>query len=482
MPPRTAETDALKLGNNAYAQFVGLYYDNRVAFVEKVFKVTLEDWQKEILEALDSGKQRVAIRSGHGVGKTALLSWVLVHFAVTRYPQKSVCTAPTSAQLFDALAAETKRWFLALPNAFRELFEIQSDRIILKSAPTDSFISFRTSRAESPESLQGVHSKHVLLIADEASGIPEQIFESAGGSMSTKGAITLLTGNPTRINGYFWKCFHKTKDRWFTRKVTCFQSSQVDKEWIQEIADAYGPDSNVYRVRVLGEFPRDDDDTCIPLYLIEDAVARDIKQVDSAPVVWGLDVARFGDDRTVLVKRKGNVILDFPEKWKMLDTMQTVGRIKHAYDTTSRAERPVEILVDVIGIGAGVVDRGRELGLPIVAVNVAESPSVMDSTALRLRDELWLEAKKWFERRDCKIPNDEELILELASVKMQFTSANRIKIESKDQMKKRGLRSPDVADAFILTFGHNASVASGSTEIYRWRTNINERIDTSWIP
>ena len=220
----------------------------------------------------------------------------------------------------------------------------------------------------------------------------------------------------------------------------------------------YGEDSNAFRIRVLGEFPRSDDDTIIPMELLESAKNRDVVFNPDAEVVWGLDVARFGSDSSVLCKRKVNVVTDLT-RWRNLDLMQLTGAVVAQYEGTDFKERPSEILVDSIGLGAGVVDRLRELGLPARGINVSESPA-LGQTYLNLRAELWHKAKAWLEKRDCKLPNNEDLIAELATVRYQFTSNGKIKIESKDDIRRRGMKSPDMADAFVLTFASDAAVAS----------------------
>ena len=166
-----------------------------------------------------------------------------------------------------------------------ELLETKTDRIFLKASPTEAFISCRTSRAETPEALQGVHSENVMLLCDEASGIPESVFESAGGSMSGDNATTILLGNPTRSSGFFFDTHHRMADSWWTRKVSCIDSPRVSKEYIEEMKIRYGEESNAYRVRVLGEFPASEDDTVIPLSLVVDAQNRDIQLDKKANVI-----------------------------------------------------------------------------------------------------------------------------------------------------------------------------------------------------
>ena len=467
--------------SNPYADFVERYSYDRLGFVENVLGIEPEPWQKDALQALDSGELRLSIRSGHGVGKTAFLSWAIVHFVLFRYPSKCVVTAPTFSQLFDALAAECKRWVHKLPVAVQDLLDVRGDRITLKGAPAEAFVAFRTSREEQPEALQGVHADHVMLIVDEASGVPEAIYQAAGGSMSTKGAITILAGNPLRASGYFFSTHRMWSDRWWTRRVSCTESSRVDPSFPREIEASYGRDSNAYRIRVLGEFPNDDEDAFMPLYLVEAAIARDIEEPDyRVTCSWGLDVARFGNDDSALARRRGSYVYPV-EHWHGLDAMQLVGKVKHLYDDTPRLMRPTDIFVDAIGIGAGVADRLRELELPAVAVNVAESPS-MEGPYHRLRDELWGRCRNWLSSRTTRLPDDRKLVTEMTVPRMQYTSTGKIRLESKDELRRRLSWSPDRADALVLTFGNDYGVASGLTvgSSSSWRRPAR-KANTSWV-
>jgi phage terminase large subunit len=444
--------------NNPFIQFITLYRTDPVLFVKEVLGVEPDEWQQDFLNAVASGERKISIRSGHGVGKSTTASWAMLWFLLTRYPVKVVVTAPTSAQLYDALFAELKRWVKELPQPIQELLDVKQERIELKASATEAFISARTSRAEQPEALQGVHSDNVMLVADEASGVPEAVFEAAAGSMSGHNALTILLGNPVRSSGFFFDTHNRLKDEWWTRRVSCIDSTRVSKEYVEDMKSRYGEESNAYRIRVLGEFPRSDDDTIIPMELLESAKHRDTRAYEDAPIVWGLDVARFGSDSSVLCKRQSNVVQTL-ERWRNLDLMQLTGAVVAQYEACDHKNRPAEILVDSIGLGAGVVDRLRELKLPCRGINVSESPA-MGGTYLNLRAELWHKAKAWLEKRDCKIPNNEDLIGELATVRYTFTSNGKIKIESKDDIRRRGLKSPDMADAFVLTFASDAATIS----------------------
>jgi phage terminase large subunit len=412
---------------------------------------------------------RVAIRSGHGIGKTAFLSWLILWWVLTRSPSRIACTANTASQLSDILWAEVAKWHRRMPDGLKELIEVTSAKVELTGQ--DSFAVARTARRETPEALQGFHSQNMLFLVDEASGVDDIIFEVGEGAMSTEGAKTVMTGNPTRTSGYFYEAFNKMKDSFFTMKVASQDSTQVGPKFIDDMIKKYGEDSNIFRVRVLGEWPEADDDVVIPLHLLQSAATRDQVAADTTPVVWGLDVARFGTDKSALCKRKGNVVTEPIKSWRNKDLMEMCGIILNEYETTTWSDRPVEILIDSIGLGAGVVDRLTELDLPVRGINVAESASMGERYG-RLRDELWFLGKEWFETRECAIPEQDELIDDLSKPRFTFLSNGKLKVEGKDEMKRRGLNSPDLADAFCLTFASRASIAkSGSA--YKWNKSIN---------
>lgn len=472
------------------AQWMQDYRNDVIRFVEEVLGATPQPWQREVLTAYNSRVRRISVRSGHGVGKTTVLAWLMVHHQLFFFPQKTVVTAPTAQQLWDALWAEYKTWVTKLPTVIGELLEMKADRCEYIPAPSASFVSARTSRAEQPEALQGVHSDFVLLIGDEASGIPEAVFEAAAGSMSGHNAITVLAGNPVRGQGFFFDTHGKlagdgTNGTWWTRKVPCAESNYVTADFAPDMARRYGEHSNAYRVRVLGEFPVSDDDTIIPFESVESAFDRDIVVPKTAVVIWGVDCARFGNDRSTLAKRQTRQLMEPILIWHKLDTMEVAGRVKKEWDETPQWLRPVEINVDAIGIGAGVADRLRELGLPARAINVSEVPSAQNADKYdRLRTELWFKMKEWFAGRDVKLPgyyktnrdkDRDDLVEELTKPKYKFLpGSSKIKAESKDEMRKRGMVSPDLADAFALTFASDAiTLAQGRAGSTSWRQKLS---------
>ena len=426
-------------------------------FAKEVLGAKPTEQQWEASRALVE-RRRVSIRSGHGTGKSAFLAWCPPWFMSCYFPCKIPCTAPTAHQLTDVLWAELAKWHRQLKERFPVIghqFDWKSDHFTLVTHPQESFAVARTSRPENPEALQGFHSENLLFLIDEASGVPEQVFQVAEGALSTDGAFVVMAANPTREDGYFHDSHHKRRDAWACLHWDGETSPLVSKQYIDEMRAKYGVDSPIYQVRVKGNFAAAIDGV-IPLSLCEEAKARDVQPIASADERWGLDVARFGDDSTALAKRKGNVQLEPTREWFGKDTMQTVGLLKNEYD---RAKvKPSVIAIDVIGLGAGVVDRALELGLPVHGVNVAESPSVEDRY-MRLRDELWFKGREWLAARDCKLADDDALIAELTTPKYRIESNGKIKVESKDEMRKRGVASPNRADAWLMTFA-NAGAAN----------------------
>jgi phage terminase large subunit len=411
---------------------------------------------------------RVCIRSGHGTGKTSWLAAMVDWWINTRTPALVACTAPTQSQLSDGLWRQASIMQMAKPEGFRAQTEILSDKIRLREAPEINYATARVARKESPVAFQGFHDKNMLLVADEASGVDDKIFEVGEGALTTPGAKLILTGNPTQASGYFYTAFRDpefVKFHWNTEELAkANPGGYISLKFAERVAAKWGRDSDVYRIRVLGDFPLSDGDAIIPRAWIEAAQGRLVMPIEVRPV-WGLDVAYYGDDKNALVKRLGNVLLEPPKWWAKADTMQTAGRVVREFaDAREKGEDPEYIYIDKIGYGAGVYDRLREQGLPVVGINVSESPAIKEKYT-NLRAELWFRAREWFEDLSCRLPDAAEtengvaretmqdFIDELSGVKFKIRESNgKLQAESKDDMKKRGLMSPNLADAFILTF------------------------------
>lgn len=461
--------------------------------VREVFRAKPDDWQADVLCDFGRGERSVAIRSAHGPGKTCVVAWAIWAMLLTRFPQKTIATAPTKGQLFDGLFTEVLAWGDKLPPELRDLYLMKGgNRIELIASPANSFFTARTARPETPEALQGIHSEHVLLVGDEASGIPEPIFEAGAGSMSGEHATTILLGNPIRSTGLFFDVFNKQLEGWKRYHVraasvdwpTGIPSERVRPKFVREMAERYGEESNAYRTRVLGEFPKGDDDTVISFELVESARNREIETLDTMPYVWGIDVARFGSAINALVARNRRGVTRV-DTWEGVDLMQTSGRIKAKWDALLPGDKPYCILIDVNGLGGGVVDRLTELGLPVRGINVGEAAAIKDRF-LYLRDELWWRGREWLEQRDVMLPTGtmgkrdpvERMCKELTLPRYTYQSSGKIKVESKAELKKRGHASPDIADAFMLTMAEDISVLQSGYSAFggaAWNEDLPDR-------
>ena len=238
--------------------------------------------------------------------------------------------------------------------------------------------------------------------------------------------------------------------------------------------EQYGIDSNVVLVEVMGQFPRADDQTIISAELVRAAMNRDVELTASEPIVWGVDIARMGNDASAICKRQGNTVFEI-KTFKQLDLMELCGVITNEYNTTPTSAQPVEVCLDAGGLGIGVYDKLNEEGtVPVRAVNVSEAPSVK-GTYLNLRVELWFNIRDWLMRRDCSLPKDEALFAELIAPQYDFNSVGKIRMESKQQMRRRGIASPDRADALALSFA-SAGTAFSGTGAASWRTRLQSRV------
>jgi phage terminase large subunit len=293
--------------------------------------------------------------------------------------------------------------------------------------------------------------------------------------MSGHNACTVLAGNPVRVSGLFFDTHNKLSNLWTTIHISCVGHPRIAQDFIDDMKARYGEDSNDYRVRVLGEFPLSNADTVIPYELMALALTRDVRPLMVKPV-WGLDCAGQGSDKSALCKRQGNVIIEPVIEWKGLDTMELVGRVHLAYKATPALTQPNEIAVDAIGLGAGVADRLMEMGLPARGVNVSETAALSDKYR-NVRAELAFTAREWFEKRDVNIANDSRLGAELVDIRYKPTSTGKIQIESKDDMRRRGVKSPNLADAFFLTFAADATAALyGSKNSKTWKEALTRTI------
>lgn len=459
--------------NQAWEIIKRTYRDNPEGFVRDLLLAEPDPWQCLALSSISESNQgRVSIRAGHGVGKTAYTAFLIIWHIVCHFPQKTIISSPSEGQLKNAIFPEIKKWMYKLPEEILSLFELQVDRILLKGHEHESFVSARTCSKENAQSFAGVHCEDgsVLMVFDEASVIPEEVYEVASGSMSGPVCHMVLISNPTKNSGRFYNTHHKlSKDAkipvasaWNTIHVSSLDVPRATHH-AQDFRDEYGLNSNAYRVRVLGEFPSQEDDVLIPAWVVDAATKRDVSVDPQAPLIFGVDLARFGEDRSVLIKRRGNVVLD-AIAWEGIDLMQSAYRIKAEADK----DNPAEICIDSNGLGAGTADRLRELGYPVYDVNVSERTS-MNEGARYLRDDLWLQVRDWLKTLTVFLPPIDRLLEDLKTPTYSFDDKDKLVVESKKMMRKRHLPSPDYADALCMSFAGMACLIGGRAPLWSSR-------------
>lgn len=456
-----------------------------IRFVREVIGVEPTEQQKQLLNAIVSNNA-IAVRSGHGTGKSASLSWLVLWFLLTRPNAKVICTAPTRRQLFDVLWAEISLWVkkARLKLMLDELLSIQSE-VIRVGDRKDWFaravaINVQSSAEEQAEALAGYHAKHLLCIIDEASGIPDPVFRPIEGYMTGEDNKVVLAGNPTRTEGYFWRVFNDGAfgDGFVRLHWSSVDSPLVSRDWIERMKLRYGEGSTEFRVRVLGEFPVVGEMELVPREWIDRACYVELPEIayQSEPVI-GIDVARFGVDETAVVERRGAFVTGVWTK----SGMDTIEIVDWVIELLSDRELPKAILVDVSGgLGAGVADLlRRRFGPVVLDVNVGVHSFDRERFVL-LRDELWWKLREAFEAGQLYIPaGHEKLKRQIMSVTYQIDGRQRIRIVSKAELKKKGLPSPDCADALCLTFYLEPYVGVGAGDS-AYRAQSRTKYALSW--
>ena len=425
-------------------------------------------WQTNILELIGkhvregrsaqdavSTALQIAVASGHGVGKTALVSWIILWFISTRVAPQIVVTANTSAQLSTKTWRELAKWHkLAIHG---DWFQWTATKFYKKDRPEDWFAAAIPWSKERAEAFAGTHEKHVLIIFDEASGIEDVIWETTEGAMTTPGAMWIAFGNPTQNTGRFRECFRKFRHRWITIQVDSRQAKMADQTKLKQWVDDYGEDSDFVRVRVRGVFPRAGMSQLISLELVEAAFKRDATMVPEeyqhAAILVSTDVARFGDDKSVVIIRQGRKI-HYYEEYRELDGPQLAYRTIEAIDWAREelGRDPDGVFIDAVGVGVSVVDHMNLLNYSIIEVGAGESAGD-DRKYFNKRAEMWCGMRDWLKAGGA-LPNknEQEITDDLTGPQYGFAKEMKIQLEKKEDMKDRGLPSPDFGDALANSF------------------------------
>ena len=418
---------------------------------------TLREFGEKLRAGGDAGCLiQKAIRSGHGIGKSAfvgmIVDWALSTMARTR----GVVTAMTEPQLRTKTWSEMAKWHSM--SLSQHLFEVQGRSIIAKGVDKSGQELSRLWRIDAipwsvhaPSAFAGLHNlgRRILLIFDEASEIDDEIWRVSRGALTDKDTqiIWLVMGQPTQTSGQFFSCFQG--DEWSHRTVDSRESRFSNKAVIARWAEDYGEDSDFFRVRVRGLPPRAGISNFIPVDLVEVARKREVERSMwiSMPKRMSVDPARFGDDSSVVTVRQGQKLI---KQWfySGLDGPDLASRV--VLEAWGEHRDITGCSVDAIGIGASCCDAlARVNGFPLLEVNVS-APSTEDGEYTNLRAQLYGHLRKWL--ATAEIPDDQELQDQLCSIKYGFDGKSRIQLQSKRDLKAEGYPSPDKADSLSLSF------------------------------
>lgn len=426
-----------------------------------------DEWQTRVLSAvrdqIQAGKSfsevfRLAVASGNGIGKSCLVAWLCLWAVSTMADTRGVVTANTDTQLRTKTFAELAKWFNLC--IFRPWFDMSATSITSRQPGHEKTwrIDAVPWSENNPEAVAGMHNKgkRLLIVFDEASGIADSIWEAIEGAQTDKDTqiMWLCFGNPTRNTGRFYECFNRYRHRWIHWNVDSRTAIASNKEQIQQWVDDYGEDSDFVKVHVRGVFPSSSAMQFIPRAVVDDAAKRPLPHVDYTRMVAiiGVDVARFGDDQSVITIRFGlEARSTARRRFRNLDGWDLGAKVAELYnELKGRGVRKIIINVDAGGVGASPIDWLRRNGYPVNSINFGSAPTNKQRFK-NLRAEMWARMRDWLEAGGC-IDDDEDLISDLTGVEYGYTPTNQLLLEKKEDMKARGLPSPDNADSLALTF------------------------------
>ncbi len=445
---------------------IKLYRKNPVLFAKEVVCFTPDEWQSGVLMDVATAP-KVSVRSGQGVGKTSIEAVIALWFLSCFPMSRVVATAPTARQLNDVLWAELSKWISKSP-LLKALLKWTKTKVEVRGYSERWFATART--ATTAENMQGFHEDNMLFIIDEASGVSDEIIEAILGTLSGKNNKLLMCGNPTKTSGVFFDSHNRDRALFKTYRVSSLDCPRTNKENINAMLEKYGRNSNFARVRIYGDFPEQEDDVFITLSALERS-ANTVIDEKPVPVTVriGCDVARYGDDKTIIGVKVDEKV-SFYEKAQGQDTMRTADNIALCYkkliDRYSQYKGKIIVTVDDGGVGGGVVDRlrrickadpktyGRMKVVPVKFGMRIRHRYYYDTTTYMMAvvKELLSDTDKNGEAKPIELvlPKYDDLIAQLSCRKYTMTENSVIKIESKKEMKARGLPSPDEADCVLL--------------------------------
>lgn len=456
--------------------------------MREVLGVEPDAWQVDVLRAFPH-KQRMAMKACKGPGKSAVLSWLAWNFLVTRPHPKVIATSISGDNLADGLWTEMAKWQARSP-LLQGAFTWTKTRITANDHPETWFMSARQwaktgNKQQQADALAGIHADYVLFILDESGGIPEAVMATAeGGLASGIDTKILQAGNPTHLEGPLYSACTSESHLWHVTEITGDpddpkRSPRVSAQWAREQIEKYGKDNPWVLVNVFGKFPPASINTLLGPDEVEEAMRRHLPEdaYSWSQKRLGVDVARFGDDRTVIFPRQGLVALA-PVEMRGARTTDIAARVMLAQARWGAES----IFVDDSGHwGHGVIDNLIASGH--AAVGVLFEGKAIDPRYANKRAEMWLEMAEWVKRGGA-LPNMPELKRELTAPTYTFVNG-KFQLEPKDKIKERLGVSPDLADALCLTFAHTDMPSETSLE-GRMRaiknTHGGNQVKAEWDP
>ncbi len=414
-----------------------------------------DEWQREFLlsigERLQAGEHlensiRYAIASGHGIGKSTMVAWLILWAMSTMPHINGVVSANTFNQLSNKTWKELAKWHMRAINA--HWFSWHKRKFEHAKYGKTWFFEALAWSEHNTEAFAGLHADYVMVIFDEASAISDAIWEVSEGAMTTVPSYWFVFGNPTRNSGYFRECFRKFRHVWHSKQIDSRQAKITNKQQIEQWERDYGKESDFFKVRVMGIFPAQDNQQFIGNDLLNKAFVHYDKETfeTNKPAIIGVDVARFGSDASVIVIRRANILENILH-YRSISTTELVGYILEQI----QLHKPIAVSIDGGGVGGGVIDQLKSFGIAnIIEVNFGAKADDKKKY-FNKRAEMWSRMRDWLKEAiiDSRY---QELYADLSAIRYKVNEKGQIVLEKKADMKKRGVASPDFADALALTF------------------------------
>lgn len=432
------------------------YYDDPVLFSEEVIGITLTPQQVEALSLLAKGKHKLAVKSGHGTGKSCLEAMAILWFLCTRPLCRVVMTAPSARQLYDVLMAEVRQWYTQSILREFDIFRFTRDNIRINNAEYEAVWFATCVSVSNPENISGMHAQDILAVVDEGAGVNNEIFVRLEGVLTTEGSYIITCGNPSFTTGYFYDIFHKYQNSYDLLTFNCEDSSNVKDEWIEAMKEKYGEDSNIYKVRVLGEFAPLDEEVVIRREEIVKSYDRDIEEDEWYENVFiGVDVASGeSNDYSVVSIRRHNVEIDrIKVKMKLRNFKERLIRIIEDYVGN---EDNVIVNIDTTGLGFQLGQDLEDYFNSYYNVTINKINFSYKATRSKEYSNIFTEMIFQFSEMlpNIKLLNIEDSTLEtdLSGRRYGYDFLNRYQAERKKDFVKRIGHSPDEGDAVLLAF------------------------------